>query len=96
MKAELTHDVRRALHQSQQILFLTSYVFKSVILIQSTYSYNNYRITLHPKTNALISPPKLNPTIQIKRRANQRQMTERLRRIPQLFATPRDLLTEHT
>lgn len=35
-------------------------------------------------------------TIQIKRRTNQRKMTKRLGRIPQLLATATDLLREHT
>lgn len=37
----------------------------------------------------------LHSTIQIERRTNQRQMAKSLRRIPQLLATPRNLLREH-
>ena len=42
------------------------------------------------------STSRLRRTIQIERRTNQRQMTKRLRCIPQLLTTPRNLLGEHT
>ena len=44
-----------------------------------------------PSTSAF----KLRRPIQIERRANERQMAKRLRRIPQLLSRPRNLLTKH-